>query len=278
MLGNFVHVVPSHVAIAALEHLLAWKLSLHGVPALGEVTVVVDPADAYYTPFRPGAHVSLPRVAGHRDGDLTDCPGTAFYRRLPSIRPRVAALAGTPAELKIGPAAALVTAGAQVTVSGKLQLLDGSPLAAAPIELQQFKIVGERPLATATTAADGTWSASFRLKNDTAVRALHRPLPASVADWIEILVAPAITLSVHSTTPLDVSGTIFPSKPELTVDVYAGDTVSKRVSSVRVMASKGRFAATIPVAGPGSYMLVARTPADAASSAGASPPVAVNVS
>ena len=58
---------------------------------------VVDPASAYYTPFPPGAHVSLPRIAGHRDGDSTDCPGNAFYGRLPSIRPRVGSLAGTPA-------------------------------------------------------------------------------------------------------------------------------------------------------------------------------------
>ena len=66
-----------------------------GSRSLGKVTVVVDPADAFYTPFRPGAHVLLPRVAGHRDGDLTDCPGNAFYDRLPAIRPRIAQLAGS---------------------------------------------------------------------------------------------------------------------------------------------------------------------------------------
>ena len=60
--------------------------SLHGAPALGRVTVEVAPDAAFYTPFRPGAHVSLPRVAGHRDGDETSCPGNAFYARLPSIR------------------------------------------------------------------------------------------------------------------------------------------------------------------------------------------------
>ena len=90
MLGDFMNVVPSRAAINAVEHLLAWKLSLHGVPAIGRATVVVDPADAFYTPFAPGAHVSLPRIAGHRDGDTTDCPGNALYRRLRSIRPRVA--------------------------------------------------------------------------------------------------------------------------------------------------------------------------------------------
>ena len=101
VLGTFTDVVPSPAAIGALEHLLAWKLSLHGVPALGRVTVEVAPYDAFYTPFAPGAHVSLPRIAGHRDGDTTDCPGNAFYARLPSIRPPVAGLAGKPARATI---------------------------------------------------------------------------------------------------------------------------------------------------------------------------------
>jgi hypothetical protein len=93
VLGTFSDVVAPPAAIAALERLLAWKLLLHGLPTLGNVTVEVDPAAAFYTPFRPGAQVSLPRIAGHRDGDLTDCPGNAFYARLPAIRRRAAALA-----------------------------------------------------------------------------------------------------------------------------------------------------------------------------------------
>ena len=92
-------VVPPPAAIALAQQLLAWKLALHGIPALGKVTVVVDPADAFYTPFAPGAHVRLPRVAGHRDGDLTDCPGNAFYDRLPAIRPRDRPAAGRPGAL-----------------------------------------------------------------------------------------------------------------------------------------------------------------------------------
>jgi len=80
VLGTFMDVVPSPAAIAALERLLAWKLSLHGVPTHGRVTVEVDPDGAIYTAFAPGAHVSLPRVAGHRDGDTTDVRGTRSTR------------------------------------------------------------------------------------------------------------------------------------------------------------------------------------------------------
>ena len=54
LLGTFSSVVsPSRAAIDALERLLAWKLSLHGIPTLGEVTVEVNPSDFFYTPFPP---------------------------------------------------------------------------------------------------------------------------------------------------------------------------------------------------------------------------------
>ena len=90
----------------ALQRLLAWKLALHGVPAQGRVTVHVNPAGAVYSRFPANAPVSLPRIAGHRDADTTDCPGDALYHQLPAIRPRVHALAPRPvlATLALTPA------------------------------------------------------------------------------------------------------------------------------------------------------------------------------
>ena len=160
VLGDFMDVVPSPAAIGALERFLAWKLSLHGLPTQGDVTVVVDPADAYYTPFAPGAHVSLPRVAGHRDGDLTDCPGNAFYAQLPSIRPHVDRLAGTPLRATINVPAAVAVAGSPIELHGRLHALgSGLGIAGAPIEVQRLRGGRRLTLATTTTAADGSWSA-----------------------------------------------------------------------------------------------------------------------
>ena len=209
VLGSFTDVVPSAAAIGALEQLLAWKLSLHGIPALGRVTVEVAPDAAFYTPFRPGAHVSLPRVAGHRDGDETSCPGNAFYARLPSIRPRAAALAGTPARATITAPAAPASAGTAVTVTGLLtDLGTGGPLAGAPIELQTIGPHTEQTIATLTTAADGSWSNTFTPTENTLLRALHRAAPAAVSDVTLIAVEPTLTLSVVSSAPLAVSGTV----------------------------------------------------------------------
>src|SRR6185312_15686420 len=65
----------SPAARTALERLLAWKLSLHGAPLEGRVTVRVTSDGAIYSRFPAHTPVSLPRVAGHRDADSTDCPG-----------------------------------------------------------------------------------------------------------------------------------------------------------------------------------------------------------
>jgi hypothetical protein len=177
VLGTFMDVVPSPTAIHALEHLLAWKLSLHGVPTEGDVTVRVDPADAFYTPFRPGQLVSLPRIAGHRDGDSTDCPGNAFYNRLPEIRPVITGLAKTPARLTIARSAG--------SVSGTLSLLSsGQPVAGAPLEVQRLTRHGPVPIGNATTATDGSWSAALALPRHSRVRAVDAKFPAAVSDYV----------------------------------------------------------------------------------------------
>ncbi len=279
VLGSFMDVVPSPAAIGALEHLLAWKLSLHGIPALGRVTVEVAPYDAFYTPFAPGAHVSLPRIAGHRDGDTTDCPGNAFYARLPSIRPPVAGLAGKPARATISVPATPVNSGTSIAVSGRLtDLFSGAPLTGAPIELQQIAPESERTIATATTDAGGNWSVTLTPTANVLVRALHRPAPAAVSDVTAIEVAPAVTLTLDSSAPLQVSGTVSPRRATVTVDLYRLSGGRRHlIHSKQVAAGAGAFQASFNTPRSGRYVLVARTTAGAQNIAGASPPVALAI-
>ena len=134
VLGSFSEVPISTPARRALERLLAWKLSLHGVSAIGRVTVRVNPAGARYSRFPAGAHVSLAHIAGHRDGDATECPGDVLYRQLPDIRRRASVLAGRPARatLALVPGASAEAA----TLTGSVSFLDGTPIAGAPVEIQ----------------------------------------------------------------------------------------------------------------------------------------------
>jgi N-acetylmuramoyl-L-alanine amidase len=273
VLGNFTSLVPSAAALGALEHALAWKLSLHGVPTLGRVTVEVDPSGAVYTPFRPGAHVSLPRVAGHRDGCTTSCPGNALYAQLPSMRPQIAGLAGTPARLRIYSApAAPVSAGGSATIGGLLANLSGTGLAGEPIELQS---VGVHGVATtiATTVADGggAWNLTLTPAQNMMLRALYRPSPAAVSDVVVVSVAPVLTASVVSTSPVAVTGTVSPEGPPVTVDLYrlAGGR-RHLLASRRAPVAGGTFTAGFGTRKPGSYVVVARTAATPRYVAGAS--------
>jgi hypothetical protein len=280
VLGTYQNVAPSPAAIGALEHLLAWKLSLHGVPVLGRVTVEVSPYDAFYTPFPPGAHVSLPRVAGHRDGDLTDCPGNAFYARLPSIRPVVASLVGSPARATITAPTAPVAAGTAVVVSGRVtDLASGAPLAGAPIDLQQIGPPhAEQTIAMLTTDANGSWSYTLMATTNLLVRALRSPAPAAVSDVIAIAVAPTVTLTVDSQAPLVVSGAVSPPVHPVTVVLYKVVRGRRRlVASKRLEAVGGQFHARLKTDGPGRYVVIAQTPATARYTAAGSAPVSATI-
>jgi hypothetical protein len=101
VLGEYGGVRISPAARAALVRLLAWKLALHGTPIDGRVVVRVNPAGAVYSRFPANARVSLPRVAGHRDADSTDCPGNALYGELRGVRLSAAHLQGTPATMTL---------------------------------------------------------------------------------------------------------------------------------------------------------------------------------
>ncbi len=172
VLGEYGGVRISAAARAALVRLLSWKLALHGTPIESRVVVRVNPAGAGYSRFPANAHVSLPRVAGHRDADSTECPGDALYGELPGVRLSAAHTQGTPARLTIAqqtvPAAApapattngpgaeptpgaspaptappAATAGPVAMLSGALTFVgsgaggaDGPPIPNAPIEIQ----------------------------------------------------------------------------------------------------------------------------------------------
>ena len=279
MLGTYIGALPPAAALTALERLLAWKLALHGVPALGHVEVRVDPAGAQFTRYAPNSLVSLPRVAGHRDGDQTACPGTALYARLPAIRARVAQLAGAPARLTLTAQPIDVKPGQTVALAGRLdRLRDGAAISGAPIELQIVGRHGSTTVASAVTAPDGSWSTSLVPARNTLVRALHRPAPAAVSDVALLGVQPAITLALDGLSPLRVSGTVSPAKRFVNVDLYAlGDGHRRRVASKRLAVKHGRFAGQIRTVRHGRSLLIARTAPDAANVAGASAPLEVTL-
>jgi hypothetical protein len=193
VLGSFMSAPISAAARNALERLLAWKLSLHGIPIPGRVSVRVNPAGAVYSRYPANTPVSLPRVAGHRDADSTDCPGNVLYGELPALRSRIHRLAGAPARVTLtlaGSPSGQAPGGPQSTpppgietgsgvqrpppvegpmLIGALRLLDGTPLAGARVAIQarvvshRGEAVSEQTLVALSTDTQGRFStpASF---------------------------------------------------------------------------------------------------------------------
>jgi N-acetylmuramoyl-L-alanine amidase len=179
VLGTFTGVPISPAARSALEELLAWKLSLHGVPSQGRVVVKVNPAGASYSKYPGDARVALPRIAGHRDADTTDCPGNVLYGELPAIRAGVRRLAPNPTRTTLALTTPSAVPGAPTTtepvgtagaatdqiqaLAGALELLDGTPLTGAPILIQERtvsrrgEVVSEQTLAETITDSTGKW-------------------------------------------------------------------------------------------------------------------------
>ncbi len=288
MIGSFNRGPLPVVAARALTDLLAWKLSLHGVPTSGRVVVRVTPGGAGYTRFRPNTPVSLNRIAGHRDGDATDCPGNALERQLPALRRRASARAGRAAALTIASSAPQVVYPGPVMLAGRLAYLDGTPIAGAPIELQTPPAGVEQTITTVITAADGTWDAALGLAQSMPLRALFRgdaTHPASVSMRVQAAVAPAVTLQTAAAgtapgQPLTLSGTIAPAKPQVTVVVLQRQPAGtlKPIQRVSVPVSNGQFSTAITFTSAGTYQLIAQVAADALNAAGASPPVTVTIS
>src|SRR4051794_30079575 len=97
LLGTLTNQDATPAARHALEQLLAWEASEHGIDPLGS---------SLYTNPVSGAQKTFPNIAGHRDVNATECPGGVFYATLPTIRSDVAAMtAGSPPPPSTPPAA-----------------------------------------------------------------------------------------------------------------------------------------------------------------------------
>jgi hypothetical protein len=182
VLGTFISQPISAAAHRSLQQLLAWKLALHGVPAQGRVDVRVNPAGAVYSRFPANSLVPLPRIAGHRDADSTECPGDALYHQLPGVRNAVARLAPQPVRATLALVATQAPANGEATpvapppatpegtstptttstqaLSGSLTLLDGTPLTGASVLIQQRSVARRGELVQETTLAQLTTDAS----------------------------------------------------------------------------------------------------------------------
>ncbi|MFI5841682.1 N-acetylmuramoyl-L-alanine amidase [Catenuloplanes sp. NPDC051500] len=88
VLGTYTSKGASAAALRSLAHIAAWKLGAEAADVSGQVILKSHAKNRYNI----GNTVIFARISAHRDGVLTECPGTALYNQLPSIRQQAAAL------------------------------------------------------------------------------------------------------------------------------------------------------------------------------------------
>jgi hypothetical protein len=84
-LGTFTSTSPTQAMYTSLEKLLAWRMDLAHIPPIGKVTMTYRADEKYHN----GQQISLNRISGHRDVNLTSCPGSKLYSHLSGIRDAV---------------------------------------------------------------------------------------------------------------------------------------------------------------------------------------------
>ena len=161
-LGTFSQVAQSEAGLEALAQLLGWKLSLHGVPVHGQVTVAS--AGGSSNRYPSGTPVTFERISGHRDGDQTSCPGDVLYGQLADLRARAARYAFASDGLTVRAASSRIRGAKPVAVSGELRFADGSSPAGAGLDVE-FQSAGSAwtRMGGAICGADGRWAACMPL-------------------------------------------------------------------------------------------------------------------
>ena len=282
-LGTFTGVAQTPEAVSATARLLAWKLSLHGAPVTGQVTVTSagGPSNRYPS----GQPVTLERISGHRDADATECPGEALFAQLPELRRQAALLA--PALAPPAPVPAMLTLAAAATaleypqpaqLSGRATDAAGAPLAGTPISVQVAAGSGFITRGRTTTGADGTWALDLATQVSRTVRAVAR-LPGgglSASPRVSVRVAPRVRLRaarrVTAGRLFTVSGSVRPARVPLALQIARAGSDGRMhvVARLRLKVRDGRFATRVRLRRPALHRLRVTSAPDARNTAGRS--------
>jgi N-acetylmuramoyl-L-alanine amidase len=281
-IGTFQTAGQTNAGLHALARLIGWKLALHGDPVRGRVAETSGGgADNRYP---AGTRVTLHRIAGHRDGDATECPGAALYAQLPTIRRLAAATARTVRAHPIltGTAPATVFgATTPVPFTGRLALPPGDAAAGQAIALQRAGTRGWVTVAASAARADGSWAITVLPRYNGRFRALWAgdALHAATASApFALRVRPVLRLRARSAHippggRAVLAGTIVPAKGRVIVRVARRirPRVYLRLARFVVAAPHGAFGLRVTLTRAGLYRFIASTAADATNAAGASP-------
>jgi hypothetical protein len=263
-IGDHTSVEATPETLSALATYLRWKLSVHGQPLSGPVTMRSSGGSA--TKYPAGRSVTLERVIGHRDTGRTACPGGLLYAQLDELRALVSTGVGLIPTFATRLSATLadfsVDYGEVVPVTGLLSGPDGGPLVNEAIEVQTNGTGVWKTSSVATTAPDGTFATELRPRRRVYVR-LRWPgrgeLRRATSPRLLLHLRPLITLRspADSGAPgkrVPVSGTISPRKRLVTLVLQQRSRGRyRKVGARAVRVRRGRFSTSFVPAFSADY-------------------------
>jgi hypothetical protein len=283
-IGTFTDVPQSADAMHAMAELLAWKLTLHGAPVEGQVTVLSRGGDS--NRYLAGTPVTFERISGHRDADSTTCPGDALFAQLPELRRLAAEIAPELPPPEAAPGAAVTLTVADPTLDypqpaqlgGRVVDAAGAPLAAATVSIQIGANAGFVTLSRVLTREDGSWSTQLDTQYSRSVRAVVRLGSGAVATSaiVGVQVAPRISVvaptRVVATRTFTVSGNIRPLRGGLALVIARQGTDGEfhTVARVPLRSASGAFVARVRLRRPAVHRLRIESHQDARNGAGRS--------
>jgi hypothetical protein len=266
VLGTFTDAPIPAAAMASIAQLLGWKLSLHGVPCEGGLTIVSGGGSLNRYPS--GTPVAMQRISGHRDGDKTECPGNTLYAQLPELRRRAAALAGpivVRGHLSLQPSADAIDYGADAVFTGTVIRSDSTAGAGEAVALQKRGASGGWVTVGRTTAlVDGSWVVRVPWRRGGEVRVIAAGLTSKA---IAVKVKPALTTRhtpkrVSAGSSIALSGRVRPAVPvAVLLEREGSDGKFHRVRIVSGTRRLTTWRAAVRLRRPGLYRMTARTSA-----------------
>ncbi|MDQ8046400.1 MAG: N-acetylmuramoyl-L-alanine amidase, partial [Patulibacter sp.] len=214
MLGDYSKVSPPPAQVATVERVAAWKLAVAGVPRTGVVTLTS--AGGSLSRYSEGQTVTLPRVFGHRDVGLTECPGNVGYTILDGVRAAVAAanpilptaLPALPATTPVPVSISIATrtrlaAGATTTVAGHARQ-GAAGLKQATVALQVSPDgTAWTSVATARTASNGKYAFRRKFSRSWQLRVVRTDGDGGTSKTVAMVLVPTLSLTVPKRLPVN---------------------------------------------------------------------------
>jgi hypothetical protein len=199
VLGEYTSAAPSTAAMTSVARIAAWKLGQYGVDPNGTTTLTAGAAggDFFGKTWAQGAQLQFPTIIGHRDGYATECPGNAFYAKLPTVRSYAA---GPVTGLTLKSVTGAGTVGTTTYTKASVTLNWSATTPSALISKYEVLVDGQVAATTAGTATSAKATLAVGT-HKVAVRAVHQSGKTATT--------PTATVVAETTAPT------FTTKPNL---------------------------------------------------------------